>query len=40
MLDDPKIKAIMCARGGYGVVRIIDKLNWEKFKTKQMDHRF
>ncbi|HMK16799.1 MAG TPA: LD-carboxypeptidase [Chitinophagaceae bacterium] len=34
MLDDPKIKAIMCARGGYGVVRIIDKLNWEKFKSK------
>ena len=34
MLDDPKIKAIMCARGGYGVVRIIDKLNWEKFKLK------
>jgi len=34
MLDAPKIKAIMCARGGYGVVRIIDKLNWEKFKTK------
>jgi muramoyltetrapeptide carboxypeptidase len=34
MLDNPKIKAIMCARGGYGVVRIIDKLNWEKFKVK------
>ena len=34
MLDDSKIKAIMCARGGYGVVRIIDKLNWEKFKAK------
>jgi muramoyltetrapeptide carboxypeptidase len=34
MLDDPKIKAIMCARGGYGSVRIIDKLNWEKFKAK------
>lgn len=34
MLDDPKIKAIMCARGGYGVVRIIDKINWTKFKTK------
>ena len=33
MLDDPKIKAIMCARGGYGVVRIIDKLNWDKFKV-------
>ena len=34
MLDDPKIKAIMCARGGYGAVRIIDKLNWIKFKIK------
>src|SRR6187549_756226 len=34
MLDDPKIKAIMCARGGYCVVRIIDKLNWDKFKVK------
>ena len=32
MLDDPEIKAIMCARGGYGAIRIIDKLNWEKFK--------
>lgn len=32
LLNDPKIKAILCARGGYGVVRIIDKLNWEKFK--------
>jgi len=34
MLDNPGIKAIMCARGGYGAVRIIDKLNWEKFKAK------
>lgn len=34
MLDDLKIKAIMCARGGYGAVRIVDKLNWEKFKLK------
>ena len=33
MLDDPQIKAIMCARGGYGAVRIIDKLNWTKFKA-------
>lgn len=32
MLDDPQIKAIMCARGGYGSVRIIDRLNWDKFK--------
>ena len=29
MLDDPEIHAIMCARGGYGVVRIIDRLNWK-----------
>lgn len=34
MLDDKTIKAIMCARGGYGAVRIIDKLKWEKFKAK------
>lgn len=34
MLDDPKIKAIMCARGGYGAIRIIDKLNWSKFRQK------
>ena len=34
LIDDPKIKAIMCARGGYGAIRIIDKLNWEKFKAK------
>ena len=31
MLDNPAIKAIMCARGGYGFVRIIDKLNFTKF---------
>lgn len=33
LLDDPQIKAIMCARGGYGSVRIVDGLNWEKFKA-------
>src|SRR5215217_8005682 len=33
MLDNPEIKAIMCARGGYGVVRIIDKLDFSKFKS-------
>jgi muramoyltetrapeptide carboxypeptidase len=31
MLDDPDIKAIWCARGGYGLVRIIDLLDWTKF---------
>lgn len=33
MLDDKKIKAIMCARGGYGIVRIIDRLNFKKFSV-------
>lgn len=32
MLDNPKIRAIWCARGGYGTVRIIDKLNFSAFK--------
>ncbi|MFC4210672.1 LD-carboxypeptidase [Pedobacter lithocola] len=32
MLDDPNIKAIMCARGGYGFVRIIDRLDFTAFK--------
>lgn len=31
MLDDPGISAIMCARGGYGMVRIIDKLDFSRF---------
>ena len=31
MLDDNQIKAIMCARGGYGTVRIIDKIDFRKF---------
>lgn len=32
MLNEPNIKAIMCARGGYGFVRIIDKLDFSAFK--------
>lgn len=32
MLDNPEIKAIWCARGGYGTVRIIDKLNFTAFE--------
>ena len=31
-LDDPQIKAIWCARGGYGTVRIIDSLDFTAFK--------
>ena len=33
MLDDASVKAIMCARGGYGSISIVDKLNWKKFKA-------
>ena len=29
MIDDPSIKAIMLGRGGYGAVRIIDKINFK-----------
>jgi len=31
-MDDPKINAIWCARGGYGTVRVLDKLNYTEFK--------
>ena len=32
-LDDPTISAILCARGGYGTVRILDKLDYSKFRN-------
>lgn len=32
MLDDADIKAIICARGGYGTVRIIEQLNFSTFE--------
>lgn len=34
MLDDENIKAILFGRGGYGVSRIIDGLNFTQFKKK------
>ncbi len=33
MLDDKKISAIWCARGGYGTTRVIDNLDFSKFKN-------
>lgn len=30
-INDPQTKAIVCARGGYGSVRIIEKLNFSSF---------
>jgi len=32
MLDDDAIKAVLCARGGYGTGRIIDKIDFTKFR--------
>jgi muramoyltetrapeptide carboxypeptidase len=32
MLDDDSLKAILCARGGYGVGRIIGKIDFSKFR--------
>lgn len=32
MLDNPEVKAILCARGGYGTSRIIDQLDFRYFK--------
>lgn len=32
-LDNDEIKAIWCARGGYGAVKLLDNLKWNKFLT-------
>ncbi len=32
MINNPDVKAILCARGGYGVIRIIDQLDFSSFK--------
>ena len=34
MMDDPDVKAILCGRGGYGTGRIIDKLDFSKFRKR------
>lgn len=31
-LDDPTIKAIVCARGGYGTVRLLDRIDFSTFQ--------
>ncbi len=33
-LNDSAVKAILCARGGYGTVRLIDALDWTAFRTQ------
>ncbi|MBN2480865.1 MAG: LD-carboxypeptidase [Bacteroidales bacterium] len=32
MLDNPDVKAIICARGGYGSIRILDRLKFDVFR--------
>ncbi|MDE3235952.1 MAG: LD-carboxypeptidase [Bacteroidota bacterium] len=34
MLDDNMVNAVLCARGGYGLSRIIDAIDFKKFKKK------
>lgn len=34
MLDDDTVKAILCGRGGYGMGRIIDRIDFKGFKRK------
>lgn len=31
-IDSEDTKAVICARGGYGAIRLLDKINWNKFK--------
>jgi muramoyltetrapeptide carboxypeptidase len=30
-LDDPNVKAIVCSRGGYGCIRLLEQLDWSSF---------
>lgn len=30
-IDDPSIRAVIFARGGYGTARIVDKIDWSRF---------
>lgn len=32
MLDDPEVRVVLCGRGGYGLSRIIDRIDFTKFK--------
>ncbi|RFM29456.1 S66 peptidase family protein [Deminuibacter soli] len=34
MLDDDSVQAVLCGRGGYGVSRIIDRIDFTRFRAK------
>ena len=40
MIDDNSIKAILCARGGYGTVQIIDYINFTNLKKNPKSEFF
>jgi muramoyltetrapeptide carboxypeptidase len=33
-MEDPEVEGIVCARGGYGAMRILDSLPWEAFSER------
>ena len=33
-LDDPEAKAIICTRGGYGIIRLVDQLDFTRFRKR------
>ena len=36
VLDNPEVDALMAFRGGYGVTRILDDLDWERIKRRNI----
>ena len=34
LLDDPHVHAILCARGGYGITRILDRIDFDRLRLK------
>lgn len=34
MIDDPEVQVVLCARGGYGAVRTMTGVNWDRFKEQ------
>ncbi len=36
VLDNPQVDALMALRGGYGVTRILDDLDWERIRQRDI----
>lgn len=34
MMDDDDVRAVLCARGGYGLTRIVDRIEFKKFREQ------